>query len=69
MKKLICFLLAVISISLFLVENVYAAEKVKISFDYQSNVYYTRNGDGLNDSHQYLYYNLMVHQHFVLNLV
>ena len=53
-KKIISFLLAIISIFLFNINNVYAAEKVKISFDYQSNVYYTRKGDGLNDSHQYL---------------
>ena len=58
MKKIISFLFATISIFLLNIDSVYAAEKVKISFDYQSNVYYTRKGDGLNDSHQYLYYNL-----------
>ena len=57
-KKIVYFLLAVLGIFLFGIDNVYAAEKVKISFDYQSNVYYTRKGDGLNDSHQYLYYTL-----------
>ena len=57
-KKIISFLLAIISILILNIDNVYAAQKVKISFDYQSNVYYTRKGDGLNDSHQYLYYNL-----------
>ena len=52
------YLLAIVSIFILKVNDVYAAQKVKISFDYQSNVYYTRKGDGLNDSHQYLYYNL-----------
>ena len=56
-KNLILFFLLAI-VNIFGISNVYAAEKVKISFDYQSNVYYTRKGDGLNDSHQYLYYNL-----------
>ena len=56
-KNLILFFLLAI-VNIFGIGNVYAAEKVKISFDYQSNVYYTRKGDGLNDSHQYLYYNL-----------
>lgn len=54
-KKILSFLFAIISIFLLEIDNVYAAQKVKISFDYQSNVYYTRKGDGLNDSHQYLY--------------
>ena len=57
-KKLMMYLLAIVSIFILKVNDVYAAQKVKISFDYQSNVYYTRKGDGLNDSHQYLYYNL-----------
>ena len=57
-KKILSILFAVISIFLLQIDNVYAAQKVKISFDYQSNVYYTRKGDGMNDSHQYLYYNL-----------
>ena len=48
-KKIIIFLLAVINIFLLGMDNVYAAQKVKISFDYQSNVYYTRKGNGLND--------------------
>ena len=57
-KKILSILLAVLSIFILNIDDVYAAQKVKISFDYQSNVYYTRKGDGLNDSHQYLYYNL-----------
>ena len=57
-KIIMCFLLVLTSIFILKTDNVYAAQKVKISFDYQSNVYYTRKGDGLNDSHQYLYYSL-----------
>ena len=57
-KKLMMYLLAIVSIFILKVNDVYAAQKVKISLDYQSNIYFTRKGDGLNDSHQYLYYNL-----------
>ena len=57
-KKLMLYLLAIVSIFILKVNDVYAAQKVKISLDYQSNIYFTRKGDGLNDSHQYLYYNL-----------
>ncbi len=55
--KLLSFVLTLGSFFMFTLTNV-KAEKVTVKFDYQDNVYYTRIGDGLNDSHQYLYYSL-----------
>ena len=34
------------------------ADRVRLKMDYQSGVYYTRKGNGLNDSWQYIYYSL-----------
>ena len=55
--KILSFVLALGSFFMLTLDDV-QAEKVKIKFDYQSNVYYTRIGSDMNESHQFLYYSL-----------